>query len=169
VSIEEVRALVAERQRYDEWLASLESKRADTPSRVFDRVYADYVGRRSDVITQLQSHVGELSAFGTELEQRLSDLETQLSANEEELAEGMLRNLVGEYDDDQWATVREAVEGRITTLGGRGCAHVAVQRACHAASLGPRDRGGRGYRGGLGGAGGLRSGRHARGRRRGRR
>jgi hypothetical protein len=118
VSIEEVRALVAERQRYDEWLASLESKRADTPSRVFDRVYADYVGRRSDVITQLQSHVGELSAFGTELEHRLSDLETQLSANEEELAEGMLRNLVGEYDDDQWATVREAVEGRITTLGG---------------------------------------------------
>jgi hypothetical protein len=118
VSIEEVRALVAERQRYDEWLAALDSKRADTPPRVFDRVYGDYVGRRAEVITQLQAHVGELTAFGTELEQRLSDLETQLSANEEELAEGMLRNLVGEYDDDRWATVREAVERKITALGG---------------------------------------------------
>ena len=118
MSIEEVRALVAERQRYDEWLAALDSKRADTPPRVFDRVYGDYVDRRAEVITQLQAHVGELSALGTELEQRLSDLETQLSANEEELAEGMLRNLVGEYDDDRWATVREAVERKITALGG---------------------------------------------------
>lgn len=118
MSIEEVRALVVERQRYDEWLAALDSKRADTPPRVFDRVYGDYVDRRAEVITQLQAHVGELSALGMELEQRLSDLETQLSANEEELAEGMLRNLVGEYDDDRWATVREAVERKITALGG---------------------------------------------------
>ena len=118
MSIEEVRALVAERQRYDEWLAALEAKRADTPPRVFDRVHGDYVDRRAEVITQLQAHVGELSALGTELEQRLSDLETQLAANEEELAEGMLRNLVGEYDDERWATVRAAVERRITALGG---------------------------------------------------
>jgi len=118
VSIEEVRALVAERQRYDDWLAALEAKRADTPPRVFDRVYSDYVGRRAEVITGLQSHIGELAAFGSELEQRLGALETQLAAHEEELAEGMLRNLVGEYDDDRWDAVRTDVEGKISSLGG---------------------------------------------------
>lgn len=118
VSIEEVRALVAERQRYDDWLAALEAKRADTPPRVFDRVYADYIGRRSEVISGLQSHIGELSAFGSDLEQRLGNLEMQLAAHEEELAEGMLRNLVGEYDDDRWVSVRQEVEGKIASLGG---------------------------------------------------
>ncbi len=118
MSIEEVRALVAERQRYDDWLAALEAKRAETPPRVFDRVYGDYVGRRAEVITGLQSHIGDLAAFGSELEQRLGALETQLAAHEEELAEGMLRNLVGEYDDDRWNAVRSDVEGKIATLGG---------------------------------------------------
>lgn len=118
MSIEAVRALVAERQRYDDWLAALEAKRADTPPRVFDRVQADYVGRRAEVMTRLQAHIGELAAFGSELEQRLGTLETQLAAHEEELAEGMLRNLVGEYDDNRWDAVRRDVEGRIVSLGG---------------------------------------------------
>jgi hypothetical protein len=43
VSIEEVRTLVAERQRYEDWLAALEAKRAETPVRVFERVHGDYV------------------------------------------------------------------------------------------------------------------------------
>jgi hypothetical protein len=117
VSIEEVRALVAERQRYDDWLAALDAKRADTPVRVFDRVFGDYVGRRTEVITRLQSHIGDLSTIGSELEHRLGDLETRLSAHEEELAEGMLRNMVGEYDDEQWDGVRQDVESKIAALG----------------------------------------------------
>ena len=117
MSIEEVRALVAERQRYDDWLAALEAKRADTPARVFDRVFGDYVGRRTEVITRLQSHIGDLSTIGSELEHRLGDLETRLSAHEEELAEGMLRNMVGEYDDEQWNGVRQDVESKIAALG----------------------------------------------------
>ena len=118
VSIEAVRALVAERQRYDDGLAALEAKRADTPPRVFDRVHADYVGRRVEVMAQLQAHIGEVAAFGSELEQRLGTLEAQLAAHEEELAEGMLRNLVGEYDDHRWDAVRRDVEGRIVSLSG---------------------------------------------------
>lgn len=117
MSIEEVRALVAERQRYDDWLASLEAKRADTPPRVFERVHGDYLARRTDVSTRLQAHVGGLSAFGAELEQRLSELEGRLSSHEEELAEGMLRNLVGEYDNERWDAVRHDIEAKIDTLG----------------------------------------------------
>ena len=117
MSIEEVRALVAERQRYDDWLAALDAKRADTPPRVFERVRGDYVGRRAEVLTRLQSHVGALAAFGDDLGQRLTDLETRLAAHEEELAEGMLRNLVGEYDSERWEAVRQDVEAKIASLG----------------------------------------------------
>lgn len=116
MSIEEVRALVAERQRYDDWLAALETKRAETPPRVFERVQGDYVARRADVITRLQSHVDGLASLGGTLEQRLTDLEGRLAAHEEELAEGMLRNLVGEFDNDRWDTVRQEVEARIAAL-----------------------------------------------------
>lgn len=117
MSIEEVRTLVAERQRYDDWLAALEAKRTETPPRVFERVHGDYLGRRREVIVRLQSHIGGLSAIGHDLEQRLSDLEARLALHEEELAEGMLRNLVGEYDGDRWDNVRQEIEARITALG----------------------------------------------------
>ena len=116
VSIEEVRALVAERQRYDDWLTALEAKREDTPPRVFARVHGDYLGRRSAVITRLQTHVGGLATLGDELEQRLADLEAKLGGHEDELAEGMLRNLVGEYDGDRWETVRQEIEAKIAEL-----------------------------------------------------
>lgn len=117
MSIEEVRTLVAERQRYDDWLTALEAKRADTPPRVYERVHGDYLGRRGEVIARLQSHVGTLSTLGSELEDRLRDLEARLAEHEEELAEGMLRNLVGEYDGDRWETVRQDVEHKIEELG----------------------------------------------------
>lgn len=117
MSIEEVRALVAERQRYDDWLAALEAKRAETPLRVFERVHGDYLGRRGEVILRLQSHIGALSDVGRDLEHRLGDLEARLALHEEELAEGMLRNLVGEYDGERWENVRQEIEARIAALG----------------------------------------------------
>ena len=75
VSIDEVRSLVAERQRYDDWLTALDGRRAETPSRVFDRVHGDYVARRDAVMAQLREHVGALSTHGTELDRQLSTLE----------------------------------------------------------------------------------------------
>jgi hypothetical protein len=116
VSLEEVRALVAERQRYDDWLAALEAKRADTPPRVFERVYGDYIGRRGDVLARLQAHVGRLTALGDELDQRLADLDAQLRGHEDEMAEGALRNLVGEYDGDRWDAERRDIEGKMAAL-----------------------------------------------------
>jgi hypothetical protein len=118
VSIEEVRALVAERQRYDSWLTALEAKRTAAPPRVFERVSGDYVARRAEVMARLQSHIGNLALFGEQLERRLADLELRLAAHEEELAEGMLRNLVGEYDDDRWNAARREIETTIAALGG---------------------------------------------------
>ncbi len=117
MSIDEVRSLVAERQRYDDWLTALDGRRAETPSRVFDRVHGDYVARRDAVMAQLREHVGALSTHGTELDRQLSTLEAELATLEDERVEAMLRTAVGEYDGDRWETVRQDVEAKIASLG----------------------------------------------------
>jgi len=117
VSIEEVRALVAERQRYDDWLAALEAKRTETPVRVYERVHADYEARRTQVVEQLQSHVDALATLGNDLERQLDTLDAQLATLEDERAEAMLRNMVGEFDSERWEAVRIEVEGKMEALG----------------------------------------------------
>ncbi len=116
VSIEDVRTLVAERQRYDDWLSALDARRADTPTRVFDRVHADYMGRRAGIMDQLREHVSTLAALGDELAARLDAVESKLSAHEDERAEAMLRTAVGEYDAARWDEVKQHVESNISTL-----------------------------------------------------
>ncbi len=116
VSIEDVRTLVAERQRYDDWLSALDARRADTPTRVFDRVHADYMGRRAGIMDQLREHVSTLAALGDELAARLNAVEIKLSAHEDERAEAMLRTAVGEYDAARWDEVKQHVESNISTL-----------------------------------------------------
>ncbi len=116
MSIDDVRTLVAERQRYDDWLAALEAKRSDTPVRVFERVHGDYSARRIGVIEKLREHVGALAALGDDLEGRIEDLESQLASHEDERAEAMLRTAVGEYDGERWETVRQEVEASISQL-----------------------------------------------------
>jgi len=117
VSIEEVRTLVAERQRYDDWLAALEAKRTETPVRVYERVHADYEARRSQVVEQLQSHVDSLATLGNDLERQLDALDAQLATLEDERAEAMLRNMVGEFDSERWEAVRIEVESKMEALG----------------------------------------------------
>lgn len=117
VSIEEVRTLVAERQRYEDWLTALEAKRAETPVRVFERVQGDYVARRRDVMDRLREHVGGLAAMADDLDARVASLESELGALEDERAEAMLRTAVGEFDSDRWERVRQDVEAKIGHLG----------------------------------------------------
>ncbi len=117
VSIDEVRALVVERQRYDDWLAALAARRDETPERVFDRVLGDYVARRLDVIDRLRAHVNDLASLGGDLGARLESLESRLSGLEDERAEAMLRTAVGEFDSDRWEQVRQNVEAQIAELG----------------------------------------------------
>jgi len=108
--------LVAERQRYDDWLSALDARRADTPTRVFDRVHADYMGRRAGIMDQLREHVSTLAALGDELAARLNAVEIKLSAHEDERAEAMLRTAVGEYNAARWDEVKQHVESNISTL-----------------------------------------------------
>lgn len=117
VSIPDIRALVAERQRFDDWLTALEARRAETPERVFARVHGDYLARRDAVVDKLHTHVGSLETMERDLNERLQQLEEQLAEREDERSEGMLRMAVGEYDADGWETKRREVEESLTKLG----------------------------------------------------
>ncbi len=116
MSIEEVRSLVAERQRYDDWLSALDSRKAETPERVFVRVRGDYDARRSEVLTKLAEHVAELEMLSGALQQQGTELSSKLETLEEQRVEAMIRNAVGEYDNDKWDSLRGDVEGQITKL-----------------------------------------------------
>jgi hypothetical protein len=117
VSIDEVRSLVAERQRYTDWLTALDARRAETASHVFNRVHGDYVARCDAVMAQLREHIGALASHGDELDRRLSVLEAELATREDERVEAMLRTAVGEYDDHRWETLRQGVEAKLASLG----------------------------------------------------
>lgn len=117
VTLPDIRALVAERQRFDEWLTALESRRLETPVRVFDRVYADYVARRDAVIQGLHAHVGSLEVLEQDLNNRLQHVESQLAEREDAHAEGILRTAVGEFDNERWEATRQDVEASIAQMG----------------------------------------------------
>ncbi|MEP6764803.1 MAG: Ran-binding zinc finger domain-containing protein [Gemmatimonadaceae bacterium] len=117
VTIAEIRALVSERQRFDDWLTALAARREETPARVFERVHADYVARRNTVIANLHEHVGSLEALTQSLNIKLHALEMQLAEREDERAEAMLRTAVGEFDAAKWESTRHDVEASIEQLG----------------------------------------------------
>lgn len=115
-SLEEVRHLVAERQRYDGWLAALEERRADTPTRVFARVQEDYRGRRAEVLGRLQAHVGGLQHAVQALAEQVARLDATAAAVEDERIEAHLRTMVGELDTRRWEALQQELEGRLAQM-----------------------------------------------------
>ncbi|MEP6834781.1 MAG: Ran-binding zinc finger domain-containing protein [Gemmatimonas sp.] len=113
MTLPDIRALVAERQRFDDWLLALEARRDETPVRVFDRVHADYVARRDAVIEGLHTHVGALETLEADLSGRLQHVESQLAEREDARAEGILRTAVGEFDNERWEVTRQEVDASI--------------------------------------------------------
>ena len=57
VSLDALNGLLKERQRYEEWIAALEAKRATTSESVYERVHGDYSNNRG-VNSSTQSQHG---------------------------------------------------------------------------------------------------------------
>jgi hypothetical protein len=111
-SLETVASLLAERQKFEQWIATLEARRASTPESVYARVRADYSSRLDRVTAQLQEHAGELAIQAEKLAGRLAELSTTEQERREERAEAELRAHVGELTADEWqATARQADDG----------------------------------------------------------
>lgn len=114
--LDALRALIAERQQYDQWIATLDSKRDGTVKHVFDRVYSDYRSRLDRVVGEIRSHAAELQLSITTLSARLAEVERDEESRRELLQEAELRATVGEYGADQWEKVRTEGESELERM-----------------------------------------------------
>lgn len=115
-SIDVLGALVAEREKYEQWIAALLDKKASTPAKVFDRVYADYTTRLEAVMEELGARSTELDGQLDALRARSQELGEQEEKLREEHAEAELRHAIGEHAPDQWRDIVAASNQAIGKL-----------------------------------------------------
>jgi len=117
VSLDALNGLLKERQRYEEWLAALEAKRATTSESVYQRVQADYQTRFREVSSKLAERAGDLRESIDVLTLRLEDVTHQETQQREARQEAELRAAVGEYTDKQWKEIGGAWDKELSRLG----------------------------------------------------
>src|SRR6202795_4074193 len=116
VSLDALNGLLKERQRYEEWLAALEEKRASTPDSVYQRVQSDYQTRLREVSSKLAERAGELRENIDALTVRLEEITRQETQQREARQEAELRAAVGEYTDKQWKEIGGAWDKELARL-----------------------------------------------------
>jgi hypothetical protein len=110
---------MAERRRFEEWLAALEARRSETPDRVFTRVHADYTTRLEAVVRQLTGHTEGLRAELGRLTTQVAQLTEEQQQARDERAEAELRAHVGELTPVEWEATARAADERIDGLASR--------------------------------------------------
>jgi hypothetical protein len=115
-SMDALREMLAERSRYEGWLAQLEQKRATTPLHVLERVRSDYRGRLDHVTEQLRGRAVELEATVAGLRSRVAALASEEEQRRDERAEAELRASVGELSEDEARQTIGACDGAINSL-----------------------------------------------------
>ncbi|MDQ3516682.1 MAG: hypothetical protein M3403_07940, partial [Gemmatimonadota bacterium] len=106
--------LLDERNRYEQWIATLESRRESTPEHVFKRVHADYEQRLAGVRQQLTERTGEVRSAISGLKDRLKQASEQEAERVDEMHEAELRSVVGELTPEQWELRKREVEVELT-------------------------------------------------------
>lgn len=110
--LENVSALILERQRIEAWLATLEARKANTPDHVYQRVRGDYSTRLKTVTEQLIARSAALKSHVDQLSKRLAQFEAEAQRFKDVRAESELRMQVGELSVPEWnAKARECDEG----------------------------------------------------------
>jgi len=109
----ELEALLAERRKYEMWLAQLEARRSDAAEHVFTRVHADYSKRLEAVRGKLVGEADAIGALVADLEARLSVEHDAVTVKTDERSEAELRALVGEYSDKEWNAARAKLDDAI--------------------------------------------------------
>ncbi|MGI9078415.1 MAG: hypothetical protein ACR2G6_13970 [Gemmatimonadaceae bacterium] len=87
-----------ERQRFEGWLAALESRRANTPPHIYERVRGDYTQRLEAVLARLTERRAEVQTLADSLVQRVTALDADTSLRRDEKMEAELRAAIGELD-----------------------------------------------------------------------
>lgn len=115
-SMDELHQLLAERGRYEHWMAQLEERRNAAPAHVLERVRADYAGRLEQVISHLRGRAVELDATVSALRSRLAALASEEETRRDERAETELRAAVGEFEPGRAQQTIAQCDEAITSL-----------------------------------------------------
>lgn len=109
-ALDALRALISERQQYEQWIGTLAAKREGAPEHVYERVEADYRGRLDKVIADIRGHSEELQLSISTLSSRLVEVAREEDTRRENLQEAELRAAVGEYEPKQWEHLKSEAE-----------------------------------------------------------
>jgi hypothetical protein len=129
--LENVAALILERQRIESWLATLEARKAATPDHVYQRVRGDYGARLKTITEQLIARSAALKSHVEQLTARLGQFEAEAQRFRDVRAESELRMQVGELSVADWNNkARECDEGvaRLTEAQAQARASLAQAR-----------------------------------------
>jgi hypothetical protein len=115
-TFEDVTSLIAEQQKYVDWIAALDAKRAQTPEHVFTRVHADYEERLRAVVEKLAAHRGTIEEERSALGRKLSNVDEEARRLRDERAEIELRGHVGELSESAAAESLRATDTKLDQL-----------------------------------------------------
>ena len=101
-----VNDLLAERNKYQTWIARLDSTKDTTPAAVRAKVLSDYQAKLEGVLARLTEHGDAVREQLEARKVRKDELTAEETKAKETLAEAELRHAVGEYDEGDWVKVR---------------------------------------------------------------
>ncbi|MFL5539378.1 MAG: hypothetical protein ACJ8J0_10320 [Longimicrobiaceae bacterium] len=105
-----VQELVRQREQLRAWIAKLDEVQTGAPSRVAERVRADYQERLRRVTEELSAHGEEIQRALEEQRQELAAAEERRAHAADALEETRLRHLIGELDEGAWDQARLPLE-----------------------------------------------------------
>lgn len=118
-----VHELVRQRDQLRAWIAKLDEVQSAAPSRVTERVRADYQDRLRRVTDDLSAHGEEIRRGLDEVRGQLAQAEERRTHAADALEETRLRHLIGELDEGAWNQARQPLEAKA------GAAEQAVEHA----------------------------------------
>ena len=114
--LEEVAALMLERQRLESWLSTLDARKSATPDNVYQRVRGDYAARLNTVTHQLLARRAAVQQHLEQLSSRLTQLEAETQRYRDVRTESELRMQVGELSVTDWNTKARECDEAIARL-----------------------------------------------------
>lgn len=106
----EIRTLLERREQLHQWLERLRSVDEGVPSRIAERVRADYTGRLEQLTEELSRHAESLESELAQLRTESDRAERVAADAADALAEMRLRHRIGELDDAAWEERRPGLE-----------------------------------------------------------
>lgn len=113
-----VHDLIRQREQLREWLQKLDVVGTGAPSRVAERVRADYQDRLRRVTEDLGLHREEIDRTLGSLRGELAAAEDRRTQAEETLEEARLRGMIGELSADEWEAQRGPLEAEVAAADG---------------------------------------------------